>query len=181
MPGLSDYKSNVLNIYTENMNPIIKTIPEKEFIGMRTTISLSDNHSQDLWKSFMPRRKEIRNNLTAELYSIQVYDKTLELKKFNPETLFETWAAIEVADLNVIPDGMESYLLEGGLYAVFVYKGTPDAFSEMLRYIFGNWLPGSNYALDDRAHFEIMGEKYKNNDPDSEEEVWIPIKKKDGH
>jgi AraC family transcriptional regulator len=30
--------------------------------------------------------------------------------------------------------------------------------------------------LDQRPHVEVMGEKYKNNDPDSEEEIWIPIK-----
>ena len=34
------------------------------------------------------------------------------------------------------------------------------------------------YTLDDRPHFEILGEKYKNQDPDSEEELWIPIKPK---
>jgi len=25
---------------------------------------------------------------------------------------------------------------------------------------------------------EILGEKYRNNDPDSEEEIWIPVKAK---
>jgi AraC family transcriptional regulator len=39
-------------------------------------------------------------------------------------------------------------------------------------------LPNLGYTLDDRAHFEVLGEKYKNNDPLSEEEIWIPIKKK---
>jgi AraC family transcriptional regulator len=34
------------------------------------------------------------------------------------------------------------------------------------------------YFLDDRPHFEILGDKYKNGDPDSEEEIWIPIKQK---
>jgi AraC family transcriptional regulator len=37
-------------------------------------------------------------------------------------------------------------------------------------------LPGSDYSLDSRAHFEILGKKYKHDDPNSEEEVWIPIK-----
>jgi hypothetical protein len=30
--------------------------------------------------------------------------------------------------------------------------------------------------LDNRPHFEILGEKYKNADPDSEEDVYIPVK-----
>jgi AraC family transcriptional regulator len=32
--------------------------------------------------------------------------------------------------------------------------------------------------LDNKPHFEIMGDQYKNEDPDSEEELWIPIKKR---
>ena len=36
----------------------------------------------------------------------------------------------------------------------------------------------SKYSIDNRPHFEIIGEKYKNNDPNSEEEIWIPIKPK---
>jgi AraC family transcriptional regulator len=46
------------------------------------------------------------------------------------------------------------------------------------QYIFGTWLPNSEYVLDNRPHFEILGEKYKNDDPTSEEEIWIPIKAK---
>jgi AraC family transcriptional regulator len=32
--------------------------------------------------------------------------------------------------------------------------------------------------LDNRPHFEILGEKYKQGSPDSEEEIWIPVKEK---
>jgi AraC family transcriptional regulator len=42
---------------------------------------------------------------------------------------------------------------------------------------FSTWLPDSEYRLDVRPHFEVLGEKYKNDDPESEEEIWIPIKK----
>jgi AraC family transcriptional regulator len=40
------------------------------------------------------------------------------------------------------------------------------------------WLPSSDYVLDNRPHFEILGEKYKINDPESEEKIWIPVRKK---
>jgi AraC family transcriptional regulator len=36
-------------------------------------------------------------------------------------------------------------------------------------------LPGLVHELDYRPHFEILGEKYKNEDADSDEEVCIPI------
>lgn len=34
-----------------------------------------------------------------------------------------------------------------------------------------------SFALDDHPHFEVMGDKYLGHEiPNSEEEVWIPIK-----
>ena len=154
------------------MNPIIKSIPEKKFIGKRIKMSLTNNKTFALWQSFMPIRKEIKNNLSTDLFSIRVYDRPSDISDFNKE--FEKWAAIEVADFNTIPAGMETYILPGGLYAVFLYKGS-SADTKIFQYIYGTWLPASNYSLDNRPHFEIMGEKYKNNDPASEEEIWIPI------
>ncbi len=34
----------------------------------------------------------------------------------------------------------------------------------------------SGYEMDTRPHFEILGAQYKNNDPDSEEDIYVPIK-----
>jgi AraC family transcriptional regulator len=72
---------------------------------------------------------------------------------------------------------METFVLSGGEYAVFDYKGSSND-SSIFQYIFMNWLPNSGYNLDNRPHFEVLGEKYKNNDPTSEEEIWIPIRNK---
>ena len=160
------------------MDFTIRILPEKKLIGKRVKMSLANNKTFELWRSFMPRRKEIRNSLTTDLFSMQVYDESFDFKKFSPATPFEKWAAIEVADFNTIPAEMEAYTLTGGLYAVFLYKGSSSDFAKPFQYIFGTWLPNSDYTLDNREHFEILGEKYKNNDPASEEEIWIPVKKK---
>jgi len=73
---------------------------------------------------------------------------------------------------------METFTIPAGMYAVFLYKGTPAEFGPTFNYIFNTWLPGSAYEADDRPHFEVLGEKYKNNDPESEEEIWVPIRLK---
>lgn len=157
------------------MEPRIERLTEKRLIGKRMTMSLSNNKTGELWRSFMPRRREIQNSLTSELISMQVYDQSLELGNLHQE--FEKWAAIEVSDFTMVPTGMETFILTGGLYAVFAYKGS-SADTQIFRHIFGGWLPSSNYVLDSRPHFERLGEKYKNTDPNSEEEIWIPIKPK---
>ena len=140
-------------------------------------MSSADNKTFELWQSFMPGRKEIQNSIGTELYSIQVYDP-LYFNNFNPNTEFEKWAAIEVADYNTVPAEMETIILAGGLYAVFLHKGPASSGPVTFGHIFGTWLPDSDFLLDNRPHFEILGEKYKNEDPDSEEEIWIPVRPK---
>ena len=158
------------------MHPRIETLPEKKLVGKQVKMSLSTNKTGELWKSFMQRRKEIKNNLTTELFSMQVYDKSLNFVNFTQDTVFEKWAAVEVLDFNNIPEDMESFTLTGGLYAVFLHRGAASTGPATFRYIFETWLPNSEYSLDNRPHFEILGEKYKNEDPDSEEDIWIPIR-----
>lgn len=158
------------------MQPGMETLIEKKLIGKRMTMSLSNNKTGELWRSFMPRRREIGNKLTSEMFSMQVYDGPVDFGNLDQE--FEKWAAVEVSDFDAIPDGMEAFTLKGGLYAVFQYKGSSTD-NTIFQFIFGTWLPNSDYLLDNRPHFEILGEKYKNADPNSEEDIWIPIKPKE--
>ena len=123
----------------------------------------------------MQRRNEIKNSLTKELISMQIYYQLPDFKTFDVHTKFEQWAAVEVTDFNAFPHDMETFILPGGLYAVFTYKGSSSDPS-IFQCIFTTWLPSSGYLLDDRPHFELLGEKYKNDDPSSEEEIWVPIK-----
>ena len=157
------------------MQPRIETLTEKKLVGKHLRMSLADNRTGELWRSFMPRRRDIANQLTSDLYSMQVYGQPVDVG--HPHQEFDKWAAVEVSDVSSIPDGMEAYTLPGGLYAVFSYRGSSTD-TTIFRHIFGTWLPGSAYTLDHRPHFEVLGDKYKNADPDSEEEIWIPIKPK---
>ena len=160
------------------MQPRIEIIPEKKLVGKHLRMSLAQNRTSELWRSFMSEKKEIINSVSTDLISMQVYDSSLDFKNFNPHTEFEKWAAVEVPVFNPVPENMDTYILHGGLYAVFLHKGDAAAFQKTFQYIFTSWLPGSEYKLDNREHFELLGCKYKNNDPLSEEEVWIPVKPK---
>lgn len=159
------------------MIPRIEAINEKKLVGQRMTMSYADYRIGELWGSFMPRRKEITNNLTNDLISLVVYAPN-HFIDFKPANQFERWATVEVENFNKVPDEMETYILSSGLYAVFNYKGMSSGAAAFFQYIYSEWVPNSEYILDDRAHFEVLGEKYKNNDPSSEEEIWIPIKAK---
>lgn len=159
-----------------NIQPRIEILQEKKLIGKHLMMSFADNKTGELWRSFMPHRKEILNTVDTNLYSLQLYAPDF-FQQFNPHASFEKWAAVEVSDFDTIPEGMEAFVLTGGLYAVFVHKGSSTD-NITFQYIFSTWLPDSDYILDDRPHFELLGAKYKNADPDSEEEIWVPVKPK---
>lgn len=161
--------------------PRIENISSRKLVGKHLEMSIAEDRTAELWKSFMPVRHLIRNTVGNNLYSLQIHNQILSLNNFRPETVFTKWAAAEVTDFKNIPEDIDMHILTGGMYAVFVYKGLPSDFKNTFIYIFATWFPASEYEVDNREHFEILGSKYKNNDPESEEEIWIPVKKRVNH
>lgn len=159
------------------LEPRIEYLSQKSLIGKSLSMSFAANTTAELWRGFLTRRSEVKQVVGIELYSVQQYAINF-FASFNPNAVFKKWAAVEVAEVTEIPEGLEQIILEEGLYAVFDYKGDLHNAANTFQYILGVWLPQSAFVLDDRLHFEVLGEKYKNNDPNSEEEIWIPIREK---
>lgn len=157
------------------MNPTIKTFPNTKFIGKNLSFTYANYRAFELWSSFMPRRNEIQNVIGFELYNIQINPDNFD---FHPNTPFVKWAAVSVSNFDFIPEGLETLEIPEGLYAVFQYKGDQSNAPAFFNAIYSEWLPTSYYELDWRPQFEILGEKYKTNDPNSEEEIWIPVKQR---
>jgi AraC family transcriptional regulator len=173
----NERKEELNNFIIKIMTPRIEALAEKKLLGMRMSMSFANYKIAALWQSFMPKRREIRNNLSSDLISLAIYSPD-HFENFRPTNVFERWAAVEVADFEHVPQGMDTYLLPAGLYAVFDYRGS-GANNEVFQYIYGTWIPNSKYQLDNRPHFEVLGERYRNNDPESEEEIWIPVKQRE--
>ena len=157
------------------MQPRIIHGKEKILIGQSIVMSLLKNRTGELWRGFMPRRMEIENRVGTDYISLQVYPPNYHTY-FDPAVEFTKWALTEVSAVSHVPEAMEVVRLRGGLYAVFDYKGA-SADPRIFQYIYADWIPKSEYILDDRPHYEVLGANYKNNNPNSEEELWIPIKK----
>lgn len=160
------------------MTPRIETLLPKKLAGKHRSMSLAQDKTRELWRDFMTARNDIPKRIGTVFYSMQVHTPGY-FDDFNPLRSFEKWACAEVSDFDALPAGMEGFTLPGGLYAVFLHKGAAPTAARTFQYIFGIWLPNSGYTLDHRPHFEMIGEKYKNDDPESEEEIWIPVRKKE--
>ena len=156
--------------------PRIEISPERKLVGKRLAMNFAAYKVAELWKDFIPKRYHIKDAATSDLISMVIYTPS-HFANFSVNNEFEKWAAVEVKNFNEVPNGMETFALESSLYAVFDYKGL-NTDPSIYQYIFGTWLPSSAYVLDNRPHFEVLGDKYKDNDPNSEEEIWIPIKAK---
>ncbi len=155
-------------------SPRIAEIPERKLVGMSIQMSVNDNKNFKLFSAFMPRRTEIMNALDENVLDLRVYPKGY-FKKFDPNQFFVKWALKEVSDHEKIPDNMFPFILDNGIYAVFNHLGHGSDI-EPFHYIFQTWLPDSEYVIDTRPHFEILGPDYKKDSADSKQEIWIPIR-----
>jgi len=70
------------------MQPRIEILNEKKLIGKRIKMSYSNNKTAELWRSFMPQKKEIKNTASSDLFSIEVYEPQF-FKNFSPERAFD--------------------------------------------------------------------------------------------
>ncbi|MCA0427145.1 MAG: GyrI-like domain-containing protein [Bacteroidetes bacterium] len=157
------------------MVPRIERLAEKKLLGLRMNMSLSNYRIAELWKNFASCRNSIPHQMGSDLYSLAIYPADY-FSAFNPTREFERWALVEVSRAEIeLSHGLELLEFTGGLYAIFTYKG-PSSDNSIFTYIYTSWLPNSDYELDDRPHVEVLGPGYKNNHPDSEEDIWIPIR-----
>ncbi|SDR76410.1 GyrI-like domain-containing protein [Gramella sp. MAR_2010_147] len=159
--------------------PEIKIIKPKKLVGICITTSLADDKTSLLWNRFMRLKGAIERKKGENLYSVQEYGEKFMKGEFDTQSEFNKWAASEVLHFENIPKGLEKLEIPAGKYAVFTHKGTAREFAESSNYIFNEWLPASEYLLEDRPHFEVLGEAYKGpENPESEEDIWIPVRPK---
>ncbi len=144
---------------------------------MRRNMSLVNNQTRALWEQFMPARRRVNSIEGAPFYSVEIYPDLQYFRAFDPTIIFEKWAAMELEEGAAVPDGMELCTIPEGDYAVFLYRGKPSEVKDTYHYIFTVWLPSSGYQLDHRPHLAVMDERYKGEHPDSEEELWIPVRR----
>jgi len=166
-------------ISNSQQEPRIEVLQELHLLGKSIRTNLDENRTFELWSNFMPyvvAYKKQNGIRELDLFSIEVFDPGQDFSRFRLKTFFMKWAALQKSDTFSTPDEFDEIVIPEGKYAVFLHKGLASLFSETLNFIHAKWLPNSEFKLDDRPHFEIMGDKYFGPEhPDSIEEVWVPI------
>ncbi len=63
-------------------------------------------------------------------------------------------------------------------YAVFTHEGSLAHILDTVEYIFGQWVPNSEYELTGTPDFELYDERFDPINDTGELEYWVPIKRK---
>lgn len=138
--------------------PEIILMPSKRIVGKNMDMSLSDNKTTELWRSFMIRRNEVLDRVGEEYYSMNIYAPNFSMNQMNMETKFVKWVGVEVSTIKNVPEEMDVCEIPEGLYAVFIHKGgVEEVFGVTINHIFSKWLPSSDYVWDNRPQFEVHG------------------------
>ncbi|MBN3583547.1 GyrI-like domain-containing protein [Algoriphagus aestuarii] len=142
-------------------------------VGKKIRTSIGKNENSLLWRPFRQQLKNFPEITFEKFYSISFYGNEVKYGTFTPETIFEKWAAIDYQE--PVPEGFEILDLEGGVYAVFEFAGSPIHFQTVMQEFYGKWLPTSGFGLDTRPHFETFDETYDPFSDRSVEHIWIPV------
>ena len=163
-----------------SMKPVIKEIREIKIVGMEKTTTLSTSYVDipKLWDDFCKRMCEINNIKNDKVfYEARKPDLNFNMNDFTETTEFTEIAGLEVNEIRDTPDGMVNIIIPKGKYAVFTHKGFAKDLRQTYEYIWGTWLPNSNFEADLKYDFELYGERFKGPDnKESEIDIYIPLK-----
>jgi len=155
------------------MEPEIVTRPEMKVVGTPHQYQELDLNVEMLWFDFQHKVNQISNRLGSEAFGI--YEEYFETE----DSLgFSYICAVEVSDFDDVPEGMISRIIPEQMYAVFRHKGSISSLPETLKYIWGSWLPKSNYEYVEKPDFELYSPGIQPEDPDHIISLCIPVSKK---
>lgn len=141
-------------------------------VGMECITTQDDNNINftipKLWSSFNPRAGEIKDRRGGAL--------GLCISEGFDDCHFSYMACCEVNRVESIPEGMIARTVPACKYLVFTHKGSVDKLGETYDFIYGRYLPNSSYEVQAMIDFELYDERFKPDSPDSEMDIYIPIK-----
>jgi AraC family transcriptional regulator len=150
------------------MEPRFVDRPAFTVIGMIVHSKNENNEIPRLWEALNPRVCEIKGRVGENAaYGISA--------NMDENTgAFDYIAGFEVSSSEGIPKGMIRFEVPGGKYAVF--RTTLPRLGETFMYAYRTWAPQSSYQLAGSPDFEVYDEAFDPRDPNSEFDVYIPIK-----
>jgi len=154
------------------MQPEIISRPEVNTVGIAKRYNNNDLDLKILWSAFKPYMNTIPNRVGTDAFGI--YE---EYEEQEDTTGFTYVCSVAVSDYSHIPEGMITRTIPSQLYARFDHRGPIAHLNDTLKYIWGSWLPKSNYEYVEKPDFELYSQGFNDKDPNNILQIFIPIKK----
>jgi AraC family transcriptional regulator len=170
----------VLDIKTKNtkgekkmIEPKIVTKDEFMVIGpaIRTTNENEENFQRlpKFWSEF--NENKIHEFIPNKINNNTFYGICMDAKGNE----FTYMIGVVVSSLEQIPENMIGRKIPKARYALFTAKGpVVKSVQDLIRYIYGEWLPNSEYTLAETPDFELYDERFNQTDK-CEVDIYVPI------
>lgn len=156
-----------------SMQPEMVLQPAMKLVGVANQFDDGDLNLPKLWSGFYPYKDKIVNRQGADFLGLyESYEESDE------GTRFVYICATEVTSFEEVPEGMITRELPEQLYARFAHTGPLSNLEQTLRYIWGSWLPKSDYEYAEKPDFELLPAKFNPTDPNSQIYLNIPVSRK---
>ncbi|MBN3561190.1 AraC family transcriptional regulator [Aliamphritea spongicola] len=164
------------------MEPEIILQPATKLIGIASEYDNEALSLHKLWGAFGPNRDRIPNRQGDNFFGIyESYEEHTATENASDDATvsFVYVCAAPVTDISDVPEGMVARELPEQLYAKFIHRGPVANLDQTLRYIWGTWLPKSDYDYIEKPDFELYMPGFNDADPDNELYLHIPVQLKD--
>lgn len=176
-PILNDRRLNHI-LFHINKSPQIVTLGPMNLIGLPKKFNSTLGKELETyeiilkhWNNFSSRRSEIIGNNPSKSYGVI---SSLN-SKMNEEVLLY-YASVEVDKTNVVPAGMNLIEIKQQSYAMFEVKGGQKSCQITADFIYGIWLPQSDFIRSDGFDLELFDHAlYNSEDPNSLFYYCLPI------
>ncbi|HZG55283.1 AraC family transcriptional regulator [Paenibacillus sp.] len=156
-------------------------------VAVRTDVA-KDRNIAEAWTRCAAMCEGVPNVKRGGMaFGVELYEPGMEGRA----GAFTYVACIETDGEGIAPEGMVALTIPGGRYAAATHIGSTERLQETFDYVYGVWLPesgerarawpaagGANGTFPTgRCGFDVEAydDRYRENDPTSELEIWVPL------
>jgi len=156
------------------MEPKIVSRDKELAVGMGGGFApKSTNEIGELWGQFVKRMSEIES--AKHDYSLGICCPAHPQIEMRNSDCFVYIAAVPVEAAGTVPQGMVQVEIPGGRYAVFTHKGPISELAHTIDFIWGTWIPKSEYEKREGPDFELYDERFDPETLAGEIDIYVPV------
>ncbi|MFD1953535.1 GyrI-like domain-containing protein [Paenibacillus thailandensis] len=144
------------------MQPVLTEFQKRKVVGVGSIGS--PTNPGDVWPVLFARLEEVPGRVNRL--------ETIGLIKRNEHGYI---AGVETELLSEVPEGMVAYEIPAGKYAGITHRGPLNQLKSTFEKLVG-WLADNRYDPYDAVFFEVYDHRYKDDNNDSEFDIFVQLK-----